>query len=411
MMAIAKALSVREEVVKERLGLTSNYAAAYAVKSVDVDVIAAYPITPQTTIIEKLAEFVANGEIDAEYIPVESEHSALSAVVGAAATGARVFTATSAQGLEFMHEVLYIASGLRLPIVMAVPGRALSAPISIHGDYQDIMSARDSGWIVMIASSAQEVYDSIIMAYRIAEDSRVLLPVMVSYDGFLMSHTTEPVEIYHEDYVRKFTPRNLNRHRLDPRKPITIGVIASPDWYYEIKYQVINALKESKSMIKEVHDEFNKTFGTNYDIVERYMIDDADYVLITYGGASSGNAKEAAIRAREKGLRAGVLRIRLFRPFPTDEVVNAIKDAKAVAVIDRALSPGNTYEGPVFNDVVSALYSRGIDKPIISVIHGISQRTMLVDDFYNLYKTLDEYARTGEYPRKTIFMGLRGGEA
>ncbi len=170
-MAIAKALSVREEVVKERLGLTSNYAAAYAVKAVDVDVIAAYPITPQTTIIEKLAEFVANGEIDAEYIPVESEHSALSAVVGAAAAGARVFTATSAQGLEFMHEVLYITSGLRLPVVMAVPGRALSAPISIHGDYQDIMSARDAGWIMLIASSAQEVYDSIIMAYRIAEDS------------------------------------------------------------------------------------------------------------------------------------------------------------------------------------------------------------------------------------------------
>ncbi|ADN51309.1 pyruvate flavodoxin/ferredoxin oxidoreductase [Vulcanisaeta distributa] len=409
-MAVAKALSVREEVVKERLGLTSNYAVAYAVKAVDVDVIAAYPITPQTTIIEKLAEFVANGEIDAEYIPVESEHSALSAVVGAAAAGARVFTATSAQGLEFMHEVLYITSGLRLPVVMAVPGRALSAPISIHGDYQDIMSARDAGWIMLIASSAQEVYDSIIMAYRIAEDGRVLLPVMVAYDGFLMSHTTEPVEIYHEEYVRKFTPRNLNRYRLDPRSPITIGVITSPDWYYEIKYQAIKALKDSKGIIKEVHEEFNKSFGTNYDIIEKYMLDDADYVLITYGGASSGNAKEAAKRARERGLRAGVLRIRLFRPFPTDEVVNAIKDAKAIAVIDRALSPGNTYEGPVFNDVVSALYSRGVDKPVISVVHGISQRTMLVDDFYNLYKMLDEYAKTGEYPRKTIFMGLRGGE-
>ncbi|MGC9178787.1 MAG: ferredoxin oxidoreductase [Vulcanisaeta sp.] len=407
-MEIAKALSIREEIVKERVGLTSNYAAAYAVKAVDVDVIAAYPITPQTTIIEKLAELVANGEIDAEYIPVESEHSALSAVVGAAAAGARVFTATSAQGLEFMHEVLHIASGLRLPIVMAVPGRALSAPISIHGDYQDIMNARDSGWIMLIASTAQEVYDSIIMAYRIAEDNRVLVPVMVSYDGFLMSHTTEPVELYHEDYVRKFTPRNLNRLKLDPRKPITIGVIASPDWYYEIKYQVVNALKESRGVIKEIHGEFNKTFGTNYDIVERYMLDDADYVLITYGGASSGNAKEAVRRARERGLRAGVLRIRLFRPFPVDEVVSSIKDAKMVAVVDRALSPGSTYEGPVFSDVVTALYSKGIEKPVISVVHGISQRTMLADDFYNLYKTLDEYARTGEYPRKTIFLGLRG---
>ncbi|MFP3216805.1 MAG: ferredoxin oxidoreductase [Vulcanisaeta sp.] len=402
-----KALSIREEVVKERVGLTSNYAAAYAVKAVDVDVIAAYPITPQTTIIEKLAEFVANGELDAEYIPVESEHSALSAVVGAAAAGARVFTATSAQGLEFMHEVLHITSGLRLPVVMAVPGRALSAPISIHGDYQDLMNARDTGWIIMIASTAQEVYDSIIMAYRIAEDRRVLLPVMVSYDGFLMSHTTEPVELYHEEYVRRFTPRNLERYRLDPRKPITMGVIASPEWYYEIKYQVIHTLKESKAVIKEVHEEFNKAFGTNYGLIEKFMVDDADYVLITYGGASSGNAKEAARRARERGLRAGVVRIRLFRPFPTEELIEAIKDAKVVAVIDRALTPGNVYEGPVASDVISALYSRGIEKPVVSVVHGISQRTMFVEDFYNLYKMLDEYSKTGKYPRSTIFMGLR----
>jgi pyruvate ferredoxin oxidoreductase alpha subunit len=404
---MTKALSIREEVVKERVGLTSNYAAAYAVKAVDVDVIAAYPITPQTTIIEKLAEFVANGELDAEYIPVESEHSALSAVVGAAAAGARVFTATSAQGLEFMHEVLHITSGLRLPVVMAVPGRALSAPISIHGDYQDLMNARDTGWIMMIASTAQEVYDSIIMAYRIAEDRRVLLPVMVSYDGFLMSHTTEPVELYHEEYVRRFTPRNLERYRLDPRKPITMGVIASPEWYYEIKYQVIHTLKESKAVIREVHEEFNKAFGTDYGLIEKFMVDDADYVLITYGGASSGNAKEAARRARERGLRAGVVRIRLFRPFPTEELIEAIKDAKVVAVIDRALTPGNVYEGPVASDVISALYSRGIEKPVVSVVHGISQRTMFVEDFYNLYKMLDEYSKTGKYPGSTIFMGLR----
>ena len=404
---MTKVSSIREEVVKERIGLTSNYAAAYAVKAVDVDVIAAYPITPQTTIIEKLAEFVANGELDAEYIPVESEHSALSAVVGAAAAGARVFTATSSQGLEFMHEVLHITSGLRLPVVMAVPGRALSAPISIHGDYQDLMNARDTGWIIMIASTAQEVYDSIIMAYRIAEDRRVLLPVMVSYDGFLMSHTTEPVELYHEEYVRRFTPRNLERHRLDPRKPITMGVIASPEWYYEIKYQVIHALKESKAVIKEVHEEFNKAFGTNYGLIEKFMVDDADYVLITYGGASSGNAKEAARRARERGLRAGVVRIRLYRPFPTEELIEAIKDAKVVAVIDRALTPGNVYEGPVASDVISALYSRGIEKPVVSVVHGISQRTMYIEDFYNLYKMLDEYSKTGKYPGSTIFMGLR----
>ncbi|WP_069807663.1 transketolase C-terminal domain-containing protein [Vulcanisaeta thermophila] len=400
-------LKVRDEVVRERIGLTSNYAVAYAVKDVDVDVVAAYPITPQTTIIEKIAEFVANGELDAEFIPVESEHSALSAMVGASAAGARVFTATSSQGLELMHEILHITSGLRLPVVMATPGRALSAPISIHGDYQDIMNARDTGWIIIIASTAQEVYDSIIMAYRIAEDSRVLLPVMVAYDGFLMSHTMEPVELYHEELVRRFTPRNRSRPRLDPRNPITMGVIASPDWYYEIKYQVINAIKESKSVIKEIQGEFNKAFGTDYDVVEQYRVDDADYILITYGGASTGNAKEAVDEARRNGIRAGVLRIRVLKPFPTEEVVKAIKDAKAVAVIDRALSPGSTFEGPVFNEVVAAMYSQGVSVPVVSVVHGISQRTIFIEDLYELIRELVEFKNTGYFPRRTMFMGLR----
>jgi pyruvate ferredoxin oxidoreductase, alpha subunit (EC 1.2.7.1) len=219
-------LRERESIVRARLGLTSNHAAAYAARDVDVDVIAAYPITPQTPTVEKIAEFVANGEIRAEYIPVESEHSAMSALIGASAAGARTFTATSSQGLFYMYELLYIASGLRLPIVMAIASRAASAPICIHGDYQDVMSMRDTGWIMIIASSAQEVYDSIIMAYRIAEDQRVLLPIAVAFDGFLMSHTTEPVELYHEEYVRKFTPKNLDRLILDSSRPITMGAMA-----------------------------------------------------------------------------------------------------------------------------------------------------------------------------------------
>ncbi len=193
---------IGREIIRDRVAITSNYAAAYAAKDAEVDVVAAYPITPQTPAVEKMAEFIANGELSAEYIPVESEHSALSALIGASAAGARVFTATSSQGLLYMFELLYIASGLRLPIVMGLATRAVSAPISIHGDYQDFAATRDSGWVIMIASSAQEVYDSIIMAYRIAEDNRVLLPVMVSYDGFLMSHTTEPVELYDADTIR-----------------------------------------------------------------------------------------------------------------------------------------------------------------------------------------------------------------
>ncbi len=397
----------KEDVIEKKAGMTSNYAAAYAVKAVDVDVIVAYPITPQTTIVERLAEFVANGELNAEYIPVESEHSALSAAIGAAAVGARVFTATCSQGLEYMHEILHIASGLRLPMVMAIPGRALSAPLSIHGDYQDLMNVRDTGWIIFIASTAQEVYDSIIMAYRISEDSRILLPVIVAYDGFLMSHTIEPIVLYKEDVIRKFTPRNPSRPRLDPKEPITMGVMALPDWYYEIKYQVVHTLRESKPVIKEIQAEFNKAFGASYDVIEKFMTDDADYVIVTYGGAAYHNAVEAAKHMRKEGIRAGVLRLRLYRPFPTDEIVEALRDVKAIAVIDRAFTPGAPLEGPVALDVVAAFKSQGIDKPIISVIHGISQRTMYVRDFYELFKKMREWHLSNAYPRKTLYLGLR----
>ncbi len=328
----------RGGIIRDRVAITSNYAAAYAAKDVEVDVVAAYPITPQTPAVEKVAEFIANGELSAEYIPVESEHSALSALIGASAAGARTFTATSSQGLFYMFELLYIASGLRLPIVMALATRAASAPICIHGDYQDLAAVRDSGgWIVMIASSAQEVYDSIIMAYRIAEDSRVLLPVMVSYDGFLMSHTTEPVELYDLDAIRRFAPKKIDRPILDSRRPITMGVMAVPDWYYEIKYQVIDAMHNSMGVIKEVHDEFNKTFGRNYRLIEEYRIDDADYVVITYGGIW-GNTKRAVDIARKNGIKAGALKLRLFRPFPTDDLVRIVEGVRAIAVIDRAVS-------------------------------------------------------------------------
>ncbi len=226
---------------------------------------------------------------------------------------------------------------------MALATRAASAPICIHGDYQDLAAVRDTGWVVLIASSAQEVYDSIIMAYRIAEDGRVLLPVMVAYDGFLMSHTTEPVELYDLDAIRSFAPKRINRPILDSRRPITMGVMAIPEWYYEIKYQVIDAMHNSMDVIKGVHDEFNKTFGRNYRLIEEYRIDDADYVIITYGGIW-GNTKKAVDMARKSGIKAGALRLRLFRPFPTDDLVRAIEGVKAVAVIDRAVSPGAPIE-------------------------------------------------------------------
>ncbi|AFA40312.1 Pyruvate:ferredoxin oxidoreductase-related 2-oxoacid:ferredoxin oxidoreductase, alpha subunit [Pyrobaculum oguniense TE7] len=380
--------------------LTTNYAMAYAVKAVDVDVIAVYPITPQTTIVEKISEFVANGELNAELIHVESEHSALSAVVGAAATGARVFTATSSQGLELMHEVLHIAAGMRLPIVMAVPSRALSAPISIHGDYSDLMNARDTGWVIYIAASAQEAYDTVIQAFRLAES--VSLPVMVSYDGFLMSHTVEPVELNDEEEVRKFLPRALRPYTLNPKRPVTMGPLASPDWYYEFKYQQVLALKEAYKVAKEVDSEYGRRFGRSYGVVETYRMEDADYAIVAYGGASYGNARAAADLARERGIAAGVVRVRLYRPFPTADVLKALDSVKAFAVVDRAIMFGSPAEGPLYKDIAAAMYMHGIDKPALGVIHGIGQRTIYVEDMYKIYTMLRENPR-----KEVVFMGVR----
>lgn len=380
--------------------LTSNYAVAYAVKAADVDVIAVYPITPQTTIVEKLSEFVANGELNAELIHAESEHSALSAVVGAAATGARVFTATSSQGLELAHEVLHIASGMRLPIVMAVPTRAVSAPISIHNDYGDVMNARDTGWVILIAASAQEVYDTVIQAYRLAES--VYLPVIVTYDGFLMSHTVEPVELNEEEEVRKFLPRVARPYTLNPKRPVTMGPLASPDWYYEFKYQQVLALREAYKIAKEVDAEYGRRFGRSYGVLETYRMEDADYAIVTYGGAAFGNAKAAADMARERGIAAGVVRVRLYRPFPTADILKALAGVKAFAVLDRAIMFGSPAEGPLYKDIATAMFMNGVDKPALNVIHGIGQRTMYVEDMYKIYTMLRDQPR-----KEVIFMGVR----
>jgi pyruvate ferredoxin oxidoreductase alpha subunit len=380
--------------------LTGNYAAAYAVKASDVDVIAVYPITPQTTLVEKLSEFVANGELNAELIHVESEHSALSAVVGASAAGARVFTATSSQGLELAHEILHIASGMRLPIVMAVPARALSAPLSIHNDYGDVMNARDTGWIIYIAASAQEVYDTIIQAYRVAETAN--LPAMVAYDGFLVSHTVEPVELNDEEEVRKFLPRPQRPYTLNPKRPVTMGPLASPDWYYEFKYQQATALREAYKVVKEVDALYGEKFGRSYGVVETYRMEDADYAIVTYGGAAFGNARVAADMAREKGIAAGVVRIRLYRPFPTMDVLRALEGVKAFAVLDRAIMFGNPAEGPLYKDIATAMFMHGVDKPAVNVIHGIGQRTMYVEDMYKIYVMLKERPS-----KEVVFMGVR----
>ena len=390
----------------KRTSLSSNYAAAYAVKMADVDVIAAYPITPQTHIVEKLSEFIANGELNAEMIHVESEHSAMSASIGASAAGARVFTATASQGLELMHEILHIASGMRLPIVMAVAARALSPPINIWSDYSDIMNARDTGWVIYIVSSAQETFDTIIQAYKLAENKEVLLPVMVGFDGFVLSHTFEAVDLPEEEEVRKFIPKQVTWYTLDPDNPVTLGPLGPPEWYYEFKYQQVVALRKALEVARQVDEEYSKVFGRKYGLVEPYKLDDAEIAIVAYGALAS-TAKAAVDEARKNGLKVGLLRIRLFRPSPIDDIVKYLENVKAVGVMDRAIAFGAPYGGPVFADILESLYMKGVDVNISSFILGIGGRPMYLHDVLTVIKKVKEIADSGRRSIETYYIGVR----
>ncbi|PWV37738.1 MAG: ferredoxin oxidoreductase [Desulfurococcaceae archaeon] len=399
---------LESRVRQARVILNSNYAAAYAVRDADVDVISAYPITPQTGVVEKLSEMIAEGELDAEMIHVESEHSALSAIIGASAVGARVFTATSSQGLEYMHEVLHIASGMRLPLVMAIATRALSAPISIWNDYSDLMNVRDTSWITFIASTAQEVYDSIIEAYMVSEDPRILLPSIVAYDGFWMSHTYEPLYIPEDrEAVSKMLPRRP-RYTLDPDNPITMGSIVNPDWYYEIKYQQVEAMKEAYSVIREADAKIEENLGRVYKPVESYLAEDSEILVLTYGGIY-GTLQTAIDLLRSEGLRVGALRLRLWRPFPARDLKTLVEDAKTLIVVDRAISYGASIEGPVALETIAALYREGLYPTIASFIAGIGGRPVSEDDFRGMVKKALEL---GERALKigSIHWGVRGVE-
>jgi len=402
------ALLEEEKTVEKKApkALSANKAVAEAVKDLDVDVISAYPITPQTTIVETLAEMIAKGELDAEIIHVESEHSALSAAAGATAVGARSFTATSSQGLALMHEILHIVSGLRLPVVMAVPMRALSAPISIWNDHSDVMNARDSGWIIYFVSNAQEAYDTLIQAYRLAEDPEVKLPVMVTYDGYVASHTLEPVITEGRKKVTDFSPKKREWDILDPDKPLTIGTITSPEFYYEIKYKqhhdmTNNALRKARIIEEEFYQKFNRKYG----LIQTYKMEDAETALLvttTYWD----NARVAVDIARNEGIKAGVIKLRLYRPMPREELIKAVEDVKVLGVVDRAISYGARPSGPLANEIISTLYNT--DVIVQSIVAGIGQRSMLVEDFVNLYKLLHERMMKDEYSNETLFYGVRG---
>lgn len=376
-----------------RIGIEVSRALAIAVKMANVDVVSAYPITPQTHIVEDLAELVANGELEASFIPVESEHSAMSACLGAAAVGARTFTATASQGLELMHEALYVASGMRLPIVMAVANRALSAPISIWGDHSDVMSARDTGWVQIFAANGQETFDSVLCAFRIAEDHRVLLPVMVNLDGFHLTHVIEPVSLPEQSEVDRFLPVVKYPLPLDPDRPVTMGAFGPPYIYPEAKKAQHTALAESKETILRCWREFGNIFGRYYSPLECYRCEGAKTLLLTMGSFSE-TAMSAIDTLREAGEEVGLIKLRLWRPFPFDEIRGAVKDAELLIVLDRALSFGGP-GGPVCSEIRSALYGLDRRPKVVGFVGGLGGRDISPKGFRLMVNRGVEISQTG----------------
>ncbi|MDH4068412.1 MAG: pyruvate ferredoxin oxidoreductase [Dehalococcoidia bacterium] len=391
--------------MSKRVGLEASHAAAEAAKMADVDVIAAYPITPQTHIPERLAEMVADGELNAAYIPVESEHSALSACLGAAAVGARTFTATAGQGLELMHEVVYVASSMRYPMVMTVCNRALSAPLSVWGDHSDAMAVRDTGWIQVFCQNSQEAFDMTLWAFRVGEDSRVLLPVMVHFDGFHLSHVTEPVILPEQEEVGRFLPKFHYPFALNPDKPMTHGAFGPPDVYSEAKIAQEVAIRESKAVAIQGFKEFGDIFGRYYQLVESYRAEGAKTLLLTMGSFSE-TAKIAIDAKKKKGESLGLITLRLWRPFPFEELRQAVKNAETLIVFDRCVSLGGP-AGTVASEIRSALYNEKKRPKVVSFVGGLGGRDMPVEDFEYIVDRGREIAEKGSKELSET-VGIRG---
>ena len=381
--------------------LTGGQAVAEAMRQIDPEVVAAYPITPQTPIIESFAQIVADGRVKTELINVESEHSALSAVVGASAAGGRAMTATASQGLALMAEIVYVASGSRLPIVMSIANRALSAPINIHCDHSDSMFLRDAGWLQFYSENSQEAYDNTLIALKVAENKKVLLPAMVMMDGFITSHSVENVIIEKDKLIKKFIGEYDPEYPLlDIKKPVTIGPLDLFDYFFEHKYQQAEAMEASRKIIREVDREFTELTGRKYDFIEKYKMNDAEYVVIVLS-STAGTAKMAVDKLRKEGKKVGLLKIRLMRPFPNQEIAQALNKAKAVAILDRAFSYGNY--GPVFTEVRSALYNLNKKPKLSNYIYGIGGRNISLDDLEKVYGELIN----GKANKEIQYIGLR----
>ncbi len=408
-----------QKIVKQEImGLNGDEAVAYAVKQSDVDVVAAYPITPQTIIVEKYSEYVANGEVQTEFVCTESEHSAMTACIAASATGARTFTASASAGLALMHEMLTVASGTRVPVVMAVANRALSSPLNIHGDQSDSMAERDSGWIQIYVENAQEAYDSILQAFRIAEDLEVSLPIIVGLDGFTLSHTLERVDTLSDQTVKEFLgerkiPNVLTHegktvpYKLDPDNPMTMGPIALQNYYFEFKRQQDEAMKNAYKKIQEINNEFAQISGRSYGngLIDAYKLDDAEIIVVCVG-STSGTLKVVVDELREEGIKAGLLRLRTFRPLPVEELRNALKNAKAIAVMDKSMSFGG-FGGAVYHEVRHALYDVQAHPPIVNYIYGLGGRDSNPLAFRTIFEDLRRIAKTGHIEKQISYFGLR----
>lgn len=385
------------------LGMNGDSAVAYAMKQINPDVVAGYPITPQTIAIERFSEYVADGEVDTEFIPTESEHSAMSACIGASAAGGRVITSTASAGLAFMWEVLYVASGSRLPIIMNVMNRALSSPLNIHCDHSDSMGARDSGWIQIYGENVQEAYDNLIQAVKIAESAR--LPAMTCFDGFIVSHAVERFEALDNKNVQNFIGHYQPKYSLlDIENPITYGPVDLYDYYMEHKKQQHEAMKKALKIIKNVGKEYYTLSGRYYDTMDKYKLDDADFAIIALG-STAGTVREAVDKLRKNNIKAGLLKLRLFRPFPREDIINALKNVKVISVLDRSDSFGG-FGGPIFSEMRSAMFKK-TDAEILDYIYGLGGRDITVKDIDFVFNEAIDIANTHLVEKYVKYLGVR----
>jgi pyruvate ferredoxin oxidoreductase alpha subunit len=394
------------------MALDGNGAVAEAMRQINPDVVAAYPITPSTAIPQTFSQFVADGLVDTEFVLVESEHSAMSACIGAAAAGGRVMTATASNGLALMWEMLYITSAFRLPIVIANVNRTLSGPINIHADHGDSMGARDAGWIQIYSENGQEAYDNVLQAVRIAEHMDVRLPVMVMQDGFITSHTMERVDVHEDGVVRDFLGDYPPVYPLlDVDNPVTFGACDLTDFYFEHKRAQLEGMKHASSVIQDVGVEFGSRFGRSYGLLETYQMDDAEVAIIV-SSSTYGTAKAALDAARNRGIRAGLIKVRVYRPFPARELCGLLENVTAAAVMDRSVSPGSLFcGGPLWTDTLAAAQLHKVDAHIVNYVFGLGGREITPRNIEGILDDLVAISDRGGYARPVVYLGVRGDEA